>query len=82
MQYDGRPDGCFGVRVWMWNLGSLRGKGGEACEELRRIIDAFCLQVRLRGQGAWMKRIRCNLWLSGKGDGIGGVVVMVKEELC
>ena len=27
LQYDGRPDGCFGVWVGTWNEGSLRGKG-------------------------------------------------------
>ena len=26
---------AFGVRVGTWNLGSLGGKGGEVCEELR-----------------------------------------------
>ena len=26
LQYDGRPDGRFGVRVWTQNLGSLSGK--------------------------------------------------------
>ena len=45
-----------------------------------------CLQqVRWRGQGArmlGMKRRRYKLWWSGKGDGVGGVGVMVKEELC
>ena len=44
-----------------------------------------CLQVRWRWQGArmlGMKGRRCKLWLSGKGDDIGGVGVMVKEELC
>ena len=44
LQYDGRPDGCLEVRVGMWNLGSLGGKGGEGCEELRRMIDVCCLQ--------------------------------------
>ena len=44
MQYDGRPDGRIGVRVGMWNLGSLSGNGGEVCEELRkRMIDVCCL---------------------------------------
>ena len=71
----------------MWNLGSLSGKGGEICEELRgRMIDVCCLQeVRWRGQGdkmLGMKGRRCKLWLSGKGDGVGGVGVMMKEELC
>ena len=45
-----------------------------------------CLQeVRWRGWGARMLRVkgrRYKLWLSGKGDGVGGVRVMVKEELC
>ena len=41
--------------MWMWNVGSLSGKG-EVCEELRkRMIDVCCLQeVRLRGHGARM----------------------------
>ena len=29
-----------------------------------------------------MKVRRYRLWWSGKGDGVGGVGVMVKEELC
>ena len=45
-----------------------------------------CLQeVRWRGQGSrkmGMKGRRYKLWWCGKGDGIGGVGVMVKEELC
>ena len=28
LQYDGWPDGRFGVRVGTWNLGSLTGMGG------------------------------------------------------
>ena len=32
---DRRTDECFRVRVGMWNVGSLSGKGGEVCEELR-----------------------------------------------
>ena len=38
------------------NLGSLRGKGGAVCEELRnRMIDVRCLQeVRWRRHGARM----------------------------
>ena len=44
-----------------------------------------CLQeVRWRGHGSMMLGIdarRYNLWCSGKGDGVGGVGVMVKEEL-
>ena len=44
-----------------------------------------CLQeVRLREQGArmlGMKGRRYKMWWSGKGDGVGGVGVMVKK-LC
>ena len=29
-----------------------------------------------------MKARRYKLWWSGKGDGVGGVAVMVMEELC
>ena len=50
------------------------------------MIDVCCLQeVRCRGQGAsmlGMKGRRYKLSWSGKGDGVGGVGVMVKEELC
>ena len=46
----------------------------------------FCFQeVRWRGQGARMMGMngrRYRLWWSGKGDRVGGVGVMVKEELC
>ena len=45
-----------------------------------------CLQeVRWRWYGArmlWMKGRRYKLRWSEKGDGVGGVGVMVKEELC
>ena len=42
-KHDGRPDGRLGVQIWMWNLGSLGGKGAEACEEQRKsIIDVCC----------------------------------------
>ena len=55
------------------------------CELRKRMIDMCCLQeVRWRGQGArmlGMKGRRYKLWWTGKGDGIGGVGVMVKE-LC
>ena len=49
------------------------------------MIDVCCLQVRWRGQGATilgMKGKRYKLWWSGKEDGVGGVGVMVKEDLC
>ena len=35
MQYDRRLDWHLGVCAWMWNIGSLCGKG-ELCEELRK----------------------------------------------
>ena len=56
LQCDGRPDGLFGVWVGTWNLGSLSGKGGDVCEDLRRrMINVCCLQeVRWRGQCARM----------------------------
>ena len=50
------------------------------------MIDVCCLQgVRSGGQGVWMvgmKGGRYKLCWSGKGDGVGGVGVMVKVELC
>ena len=50
------------------------------------MIDVCCLQVvRWRGRGARMLGIKgrkCKLWWSGKGDGVGGVGVLVKEKLC
>ena len=60
---------------------------GDICGELRRrMIDMCCLQeVRWRGQVArmlGMKERRYMLWWSIKGDGVGGVGVVVKEELC
>ena len=42
LQYGGRPDERFGVWVGTWNLGSLSGKGGDVCEELRKkMIDVL-----------------------------------------
>ena len=41
LQYDGRPDGRFMVRVQTWNFGSLSGNGGEVCKELRMIDVLF-----------------------------------------
>ena len=74
------------VRVMTLNLGSPSGKG-KICEELRkRMIDVYCWQeVRWRGLGArmlGMKRRIYKMWCSGKGNGVGGVGVIVKEELC
>lgn len=84
---DGKPDERFGVRVGTWNVGSMSGRGTEVCEELRkRRVDVCCLQeVRWRGQGArfmGVKGRRYKLWWSGNSEGIGGVGVLVKEELC
>ena len=49
------------------------------------MIDVCCLQeVRWRGQGArmlGMKARRYKLRWPGKGDGVGGVGAVVKEEL-
>ena len=40
MQYCGRSDWCFMVRVGAWNISSVSGKGGDFCEELKkRMID-------------------------------------------
>ena len=74
------------MQVGTWNLCSLSGKEGDVCEELRkRMIGVCCFQVRWRGQGDMMhlmKGMRHKMWLSGKGDGVGGVGDMVKEEMC
>ena len=42
LQYDGGPDWRFWVRVGTWNLGSLSGKGGDVCEELRKRMIDMC----------------------------------------
>ena len=64
----------------------VSGKGREVCEELRkRMIDVCCLQVSWRGKGArmlGMKGRRYKQRQSDKGDGVGGVEAMMKEELC
>ena len=36
LQNDGKPDNWLGVRVGTWNVGSMRGRGTEVCEELRK----------------------------------------------
>ena len=50
------------------------------------MIDVcFLKEVRWRGQVSRIQEIegrRYKLWWSGKGDGVGGVVVVVKEKLC
>ena len=66
LHYDGRTGERFGVRVGTYYLGSLSGKGGYICEELRkRMIDVCYLQERWRGQGDRMlgkKGRRHKLW--------------------
>ena len=57
------------------------------CEQLRkREVDICCLQeVRWRGQRAQfvgIKGSRYKLWWSKNNDGIGGVGILLKEELC
>ena len=57
------------------------------CEQLRkREVDMCCLQeVGWRGQGARFvdcRGRRSKLWWSGNNNGIGGVGILVKEELC
>ena len=79
-------DERFGLRVGTWNVKSMSGRGTEVCKELRkRRMDVCCLQeVRWRGQGApfmGVKSKRYKLWWSGNSDGMGGVGVLVKEEL-
>ena len=71
----------------MWNLGSQSGNGGEVNDELRKkMIEVCCWQeVRWRGLGAWMLEMKGRIhrqWSSGKGDGVGGVGIMVKDEQC
>ena len=50
------------------------------------MIDVCCLQeVRCRGKGVrtlGTKGRRYKLWWSAKRDGVSGVGVMVKDELC
>ena len=52
----------------------------------KRKVDMCCLQeVRWRGQEARFvgcRDRRYKMWLSGNNDGIGGVGILVKEELC
>ena len=76
-----------GIRIGSWNIGSFCGRGTEICEELRkRNVDVCCLQeVRWRGQGArfvGVKNRRYKLWWSGNEIGLGGVGILVKEEIC
>ena len=67
-------------------MGSLSGNGGDIYEEPRRMVNVCCLwEVRWRGLGGGMlsmKGTKYKLWLSGRGDVVDDVGVMVKEELC
>nr|XP_006813171.1 PREDICTED: uncharacterized protein LOC102806937 [Saccoglossus kowalevskii] len=87
LHHDGvKPDRRFRVRVGSWNVGSMRGKGVEICEELRnRRVDVCCVQeMSWRGEGARMMGVegrRYKLWWKGNNDELGGVGVLVKEEL-
>ena len=57
LQYDGKCDGRFVVRVCMCNLGCLSGKGGEVCEELGKKMIDFVVPRRRNGEdrvlGCW-----------------------------
>ena len=70
------------VRIWA----VLVKEGVEVCELLRRNEDICCLQkVRWRVQGTHfmrVKRRRYKFWWSKNHGKTGGVVIMVKEELC
>ena len=77
----------IGVGFGSWNVGSICGRGTEVCKELRkRKVDVCCLQeVKWRGEGACffgVKGRRYKLWWCGNDDKIGGVGILVKEELC
>ena len=53
LQYERRPDGCFGILVGMWNLDSMSGKG-EVCDELRkRIICVLFAEDEMERVGCW-----------------------------
>ena len=77
----------FEVRFRSWNVGSFCGRVTEVCGPLRkREVDMCCVQeVRWRGQEARFvgcRGRRYKLWWSGNNDGIEGVGILVKEELC
>ena len=84
MQNDGKSDERLGVRVGTWNVGSMSGRGTEVCEELRKRRMCCLQEVRWRGQGVWFICVngrRYKLWWPGNSDGMGGVGVLMKEEL-
>ena len=52
-------------RVGTRDIGSLSGKGGDVCEEQKRMINLCCLWVRWRGQDNKMLGVdgrRYKLW--------------------
>ena len=70
-----------------YNIDSLNGNSMELCEKLvRREVDICCIQeVRWRGMG--LKSVgssgrRFKLWWSGNEDKIGGIGILVREDLC
>ena len=70
-----------------YNIGSLNGKSMELREELvRREVGICCIQeVRCRGMGSKFvgsSGRRLKLWWSGNEDKIGGVGIIVREDLC
>ncbi|ESO01769.1 hypothetical protein HELRODRAFT_160929 [Helobdella robusta] len=74
-----------GWRFGTWNVGTLTGRSLEVVEELqRRMVDVAALQeIRWKGEGTRFvgaKGGRYKLWWKGD-DGMGGVGVMVREEL-
>ena len=86
LQYNLRPNWRVALHVGMWNMSSM-SENREVCELLKkRMIDVCCLQeVRWREQGSRKLEIdgrTSMLWWSGKGDGVGGVGVMAKKNLC
>ena len=77
-----------GVRLGSWNVGSFCGRDKKICEEQRnRSVDVCCVQ-ELRweeGQGARYVGVqgrKYKLWWTGNSTGVGGVGIMVKEEIC
>ena len=80
LQNDRRPDRCFAVWVWMWNVGGLGGMWYVFKELSKRMTDVCLQEVRWREQGCRMLGMdegRFELWSFENGDGVGGVGAMV-----
>ena len=67
----------------------MRGRGidSEVCAELRKMRMDVCRPSRseverIRSVVLGLKCRRYKLWWSGNSDGMGGVGVLMKEELC